>query len=206
MMAYPFKEVEIKNYLTEAEAGEKYLARKTEKESKLVTTKEWLKNFHQNVKENKSYDFRLQALKQAAEIVADRGKLWPAELRLQREAFDRVKNNKFPISKNNCFVCNNKSEHRHHIIQLQNGGPATLRENVVFLCRKCHEWIHPWLLTDERTVVPEAKKLIEFTTLATNLFAQAARGRFTSDFEIEEAEADLKKYFRSVINILKQKQ
>jgi 5-methylcytosine-specific restriction endonuclease McrA len=43
-----------------------------------------------------------------------------------------------------CFVCGDKSENRHHIIALSNGG-TNLKNNIVPLCRACHSRIHPWL-------------------------------------------------------------
>jgi hypothetical protein len=43
-----------------------------------------------------------------------------------------------------CFVCHEKAECRHHIIQLQNGG-LNSRKNLVPLCHCCHKKIHPWM-------------------------------------------------------------
>lgn len=46
-----------------------------------------------------------------------------------------------------CFVCKSESQAiRHHILQLQHGGP-NITHNVVNVCRKCHALIHPWLTT-----------------------------------------------------------
>src|SRR4030065_2432426 len=46
-----------------------------------------------------------------------------------------------------CFVCLNKSEARHHIIGLDNGG-TNAKKNVIPICNNCHKEIHPWLKND----------------------------------------------------------
>jgi len=43
-----------------------------------------------------------------------------------------------------CFACGSSCDHRHHIIQLQNGGDNHKR-NVVPICLPCHTKIHPWM-------------------------------------------------------------
>lgn len=45
-----------------------------------------------------------------------------------------------------CFACGSRGVDtvRHHIIQLQYGGPNTTH-NVVNVCDACHAAIHPWL-------------------------------------------------------------
>lgn len=44
-----------------------------------------------------------------------------------------------------CFTCKRPGRLiRHHILQLQNGGP-TITHNVLTICPGCHEEIHPWL-------------------------------------------------------------
>ena len=40
-----------------------------------------------------------------------------------------------------CFACREKGHHRHHIIQLQHGGP-NVPSNIVTLCRECHADVH----------------------------------------------------------------
>lgn len=46
--------------------------------------------------------------------------------------------------KKKCFVCQQKGQHRHHIILLKNGGRNNKR-NIVTLCRLHHSAIHPWM-------------------------------------------------------------
>ena len=62
--------------------------------------------------------------------------------RLLRSEFDECRGiytNQF------CWVCNKRhANHRHHIIPLIRGGTNTQR-NIVYLCRLCHEIIHPWM-------------------------------------------------------------
>jgi HNH endonuclease len=43
-----------------------------------------------------------------------------------------------------CRVCSNDAKHRHHIIQVKNGGPNKLK-NLILLCQACHCEIHPWM-------------------------------------------------------------
>jgi 5-methylcytosine-specific restriction endonuclease McrA len=44
-----------------------------------------------------------------------------------------------------CFVCRFEGPLlRHHILQVQNGGP-NVTHNLVSLCARCHAKIHPWL-------------------------------------------------------------
>jgi hypothetical protein len=56
------------------------------------------------------------------------------------EQFKGVAWKKYP-----CWCCRkDPATVRHHIIQIQHGGRNT-PENIVVLCDKCHESIHPWL-------------------------------------------------------------
>lgn len=43
-----------------------------------------------------------------------------------------------------CFVCSEKAQCRHHMIQLQYGG-INCGRNIIRLCNRCHAEIHPWL-------------------------------------------------------------
>jgi hypothetical protein len=65
-------------------------------------------------------------------------------LSTMRKKFDRTKNKRHDINHKQCFCCINKSEIRHHIISLVNGGNNTSR-NIVCLCSECHSEIHEWL-------------------------------------------------------------
>ena len=40
-----------------------------------------------------------------------------------------------------CFVCGAPFNHRHHVINVRNGG-GNSRKNIVPLCRKCHTAVH----------------------------------------------------------------
>lgn len=40
-----------------------------------------------------------------------------------------------------CFCCRARAFHRHHIIQIQNGG-GNSNYNIVPLCRECHRLVH----------------------------------------------------------------
>lgn len=67
----------------------------------------------------------------------------------RREEFDIKKQTegwKPHINDDKCFVCFAKSQIRHHMIQLQNGGRNTFN-NITNLCNNCHADIHPWLKT-----------------------------------------------------------
>ena len=44
-----------------------------------------------------------------------------------------------------CFVCGNRFNHRHHIIQIQHGG-RNRKRNLVLLCRECHSLVHKGLM------------------------------------------------------------
>lgn len=67
----------------------------------------------------------------------------PAHVR--REKFDDAKQKlhpwrRFPV----CFICGNQAQHRHHIIQLKNGG-INSKKNLISACVLCHIKIHPWM-------------------------------------------------------------
>lgn len=80
---------------------------------------------------------RMNLLKEYAAIVMPFGASRPSTLRNKFKAEGR----RFP----RCFACNSRpSEARHHIIQLQHGGP-NMTHNVVNVCAPCHAEIHPWL-------------------------------------------------------------
>jgi hypothetical protein len=66
-------------------------------------------------------------------------------LLMKRNCFNFIKRN---IKIDNCFVCDEKAIHRHHIIPLKNGG-NNKQKNIVGLCGACHKIIHPWLVIKE---------------------------------------------------------
>lgn len=47
-----------------------------------------------------------------------------------------------------CFVCGEKAEARHHIIELQHGA-TNAKKNVIPICHRCHAKVHPWLRGQE---------------------------------------------------------
>jgi hypothetical protein len=54
-----------------------------------------------------------------------------------------------------CFACDDH-QHRvylHHVIEVQHGGSNTGR-NLVSLCFRCHQYLHPWLTEEPPTRRP----------------------------------------------------
>lgn len=43
-----------------------------------------------------------------------------------------------------CFCCGYEAVARHHILPIKDGGQNAKR-NLVSLCKRCHEFIHPWM-------------------------------------------------------------
>lgn len=66
-------------------------------------------------------------------------------LRRLRKHFNKNYKSMFTLD---CFVCSRKSQHRHHLIQLQYGG-INSKLNRIPLCRNCHVKIHPWMIKKE---------------------------------------------------------
>ncbi len=60
------------------------------------------------------------------------------ELRYQ---FDRVKDGAIETKIIPCALCPNESFHRHHVVQLQFGGPNHI-SNLIALCDSCHIKVH----------------------------------------------------------------
>ena len=81
-------------------------------------------------------DDRIELLKEYASISVSNKKL----LTIRRKQYNLKKY----IKRKYCFVCKDKPYEKHHIIQLQNGG-NNIGHNIVALCIKCHNIIHPWL-------------------------------------------------------------
>jgi HNH endonuclease len=89
----------------------------------------------------KSKKFKLNLLREYSDRVYKR--LSKEALSGRREKFVSNKGMKKKF-RYPCFVCGRKSEERHHIIELQNGG-INSKKNVIPICHKCHCSIHPWL-------------------------------------------------------------
>lgn len=79
------------------------------------------------------------------------------QVKQQRGAFDSHKFESLPIAdKQLCYAClKNQACLRHHVITLANGG-RNKRNNIVPLCKPCHEKVHPHL---RRTGPKVLKKL-----------------------------------------------
>lgn len=50
-----------------------------------------------------------------------------------------------------CFTCGRKAQERHHVILIKNGG-TNQGGNIVSLCLKCHNLLHPWMKDDRRPI------------------------------------------------------
>jgi hypothetical protein len=139
---------------------------------------------------------RLELLRQMAAVcVKPVG--WVA-LKKKRRSFDGVKNSKFPILNNLCWCCEHRpASIRHHLIQLQNGGPVTTANNILYLCEHCHAEVHPWLGAP-KSVLPPDFHLAKSKADAGDLLEKAAKGRVTR----EVAEKMLLGYLHSVFNTL----
>ena len=62
--------------------------------------------------------------------------------------FIRRKKNKSVYIGGKCVACGIKSTVYHHVIMIVNGGPNR-KENLVPLCTKCHQEVHPWIVPKE---------------------------------------------------------
>ena len=100
-----------------------------------------------------------------------------------------------------CWVCRERDAgHRHHVIQLQNGGAVSSARNVVLICPECHSDIHPWLnLSSTKPKIREEFDLAQCTKDVSILLNDAARGRLDS---LEIAEKQILKKLRSIFNSL----
>ena len=81
---------------------------------------------------------RLQVLRDLAAVVIQRAADWDyAAIRLEEP---------YASLDEHCFCCRNRGVrlYRHHAVQLQHGGSNSAR-NVVKLCHRCHQAVHPWL-------------------------------------------------------------
>lgn len=97
-------------------------------------------------------DNRLKLLKQYTNITV----LNEIPLETRRNEY---KNTKATRCKS-CFICNAIPYERHHIIQLRNGGTNDKR-NMIALCTKCHDKIHPWLKA-KRIPINDTNKVTKF--------------------------------------------
>lgn len=83
---------------------------------------------------------KLELLKRYSAVIVVRPTGWSRrEVRLEAEAARR----EIP---HQCFACLSAARkvYWHHVIQVQNGG-GNSRHNLVGICHRCHQTIHPWL-------------------------------------------------------------
>lgn len=68
------------------------------------------------------------------------------QVQFERTVFNKYKFHNFPIAeKQPCYCCvKNIAVLRHHVIPLANGGRSK-ENNIVPLCKDCHEKVHPHL-------------------------------------------------------------
>jgi hypothetical protein len=147
------------NYSMIEDRGEltgKYSKRKTRNSSPKVLQKKLLKDFWSIFKssrtqkelekmgvrvvaQNHSKWFKISKLKEYAEktIFSDKH----SNPQKVRHDWDLLKGMAIPRP---CFICFSTTTHRHHIIQIQNGG-LNDADNIVPICNKCHCIIHPWM-------------------------------------------------------------
>ena len=85
---------------------------------------------------------RLFLLRQFAELVIPKKRT----SREVRKSFGRRLNRDYIQADEKCFVCGETAAHKHHIVQVQNGG-TNMRGNFVPLCRPCHCAVHPWMVS-----------------------------------------------------------
>lgn len=71
-----------------------------------------------------------------------------ANLKCLRQEFEKTKYGLFPIDGSVCYICASWANHRHHVVPLMCGG-SNEASNIVFLCRRCHRIIHPWIKTEK---------------------------------------------------------
>ena len=151
-----------------------------------------LKNFLARARNGED---KLTLLKEMADVVIE--VVGVEKLKARRRSFNSIKNTKFPAFNKVCWVCGFPPWERHHIIQLQNGGPITARNNVVLLCKKCHSDVHPWLGYARPMLLPDYN-LAFFKAQATTLLERAACNRVT----LEVAETEMLGYLHSVFNTI----
>jgi HNH endonuclease len=114
-----------------------------------------LKKFRKRWKLAHGLPYKIELLKEMAQMKFNNPR--PPEQR--RAAFEKRK--KFMrIWYRDCKVCGNPSVHRHHIIQVQNGG-MNEEVNIMPLCENCHASIHTWMEVKVPDVMAETMARVE---------------------------------------------
>ena len=107
--------------------------------------KQLMKTFWGLINENSKHDFRLELLKYYSNITIRRTERWKPII--GRIHFNSLKKIVHPMGKarmKKCFICGERPDVRHHIVQIKNGG-SNAKNNVVPLCNYHHAEIHPHL-------------------------------------------------------------
>lgn len=81
-------------------------------------------------------------------------KATPRDLFTKRRSFNKNKYKLLQLSK--CYVCKEKANHRHHLVQLQNGG-TNIKNNLVGLCEECHAKVHPFMFEVQESIELEER-------------------------------------------------
>ena len=187
-MTAPKRFVRHKDYIDETEAGLLYKQRQAEKQlnSTLWTNYDAMKVFYDRAAVETD---KIKILKDLAEVVVDPISI--ETLIQRRRNFDKKKNASFPLANAICWVCDMPAEIRHHVVLLKNGGSATGKRNVIYLCNRCHAEVHPWLVYTKANLLPDYN-LANQKNNATTLFEKAAKGKYKS---YEEAEKRINRLF-----------
>lgn len=84
---------------------------------------------------------RIALLRQVSGVGLERPSDW--DMRWVRQAAEGVK---LTLTAEQCFACRSAERwtYWHHIIQVQHGGSSRPR-NLVAICHRCHQAVHPWL-------------------------------------------------------------
>lgn len=81
---------------------------------------------------------KLEMLRALAQVIVPGGARSKKTRGFRRDAFEK---NRDEQDDRPCFMCGERFNHRHHMLQLQNGGNNWHR-NIVLLCRACHALVH----------------------------------------------------------------
>jgi 5-methylcytosine-specific restriction endonuclease McrA len=121
-----------------------------------MTEDEALTQFWWHVTQERRHDFRLAWLRELERTFVDNVLAYLD----RKHAFQSVRHRRRRygwLKRATCFCCSKaQAAHTHHVVPMQNGG-SNSRRNLVGLCKKCHEDVHPWMKGKPRidVVFPE---------------------------------------------------
>lgn len=93
---------------------------------------------------------RLGLLLEFTKVVVQRPQDWSTQSIRAAHQTNYGASPNIKLSRSRCFACEAAGQlYAHHVIEIQNGGSNTLR-NQVPLCFDCHQYLHPWLTEDDR--------------------------------------------------------